>query len=39
MASLLTFPSDVLRRRMQVRGVTEGHPHLSLLAESKEIWR
>lgn len=38
-ASLLTFPSDVLRRRMQVRGLTDGHPHLTLLAETKEIWR
>jgi hypothetical protein len=40
LASLLTFPSDVLRRRMQMRGATvEDGVKISLITEIKKIFK
>ena len=40
LASLLTFPADVLRRRMQMRGATvEGDVKISLVTEIQKIYK
>jgi hypothetical protein len=40
LASLVTFPADVLRRRMQVRGATvDGDVRISLITEIQKIYK
>lgn len=40
LASLLTFPADVLRRRMQLRGATvDGDVRISLITEMQKIYK
>jgi hypothetical protein len=40
LASLITFPADVLRRRLQIRGaIIDGGVEISLITEIKKIYK